>query len=72
MEEGEEKNRQRIIILVVGTIIFFVIFCFGCKQLALLEQRISDRHRYNLLQQELVELTETSEWDADDEFSDDE
>ena len=70
--EEENKDRQRIAIFLVGAIIFFFVFCFGCRQIALLEQHISERHRYNLLQQDLIELTETSEWDADDEFSDEE
>jgi len=56
--EEEEKTRVRPYIVAFGIAIFLSILCFGCRQLALLEERIATQTRYEVLEQELVELTE--------------
>ncbi len=56
--EEEEKARVRPYIVAFGIAIFLSILCFGCRQLALLEERIATQTRYEVLEQELVELTE--------------
>ena len=57
MEEEEEAS-IRPYIVAFGIAIFLSILCFGCRQLALLEERIARQTRYEVLEQELVELTE--------------
>jgi len=56
--EEEEKARVRPYIVAFGIAIFLSILCYGCRQLALLEDRIATQTRYEVLEQELVELTE--------------
>lgn len=68
-EEQEAKAQARAYIAVAGIALFWIIFCYGCRQLALLEDRINRQTRYEILEQELVELTDEG---LDDLFSDDE
>jgi hypothetical protein len=73
MEEEEKEDNIRVFVLLIGAIIFFTILCCGCRQLALLEQRIDQLHRYNRLEQELIELTEADleEFDSEDDEDED-
>ena len=68
MEEKEKEN-ARVFILLTGATIFFTILCCGCRQLALLEQRIEQLHDYHRLQQELVELSADFN-SSEDEYED--
>ena len=56
--DEDEKSIARVYILIVGLVILTFVFCYGCRQLALLEDRIMREARYELLEQELVELSE--------------
>ena len=56
--DEEEKTTARLYILSIGICVFLFIFCFGSRQLALLENRIAQEARYEHLEQELVELSE--------------
>lgn len=58
MEKDAEKEKARIGILIVGLTAIVSVFCYGCRQLALLEDRIARETRYELLNQELIELTD--------------
>ena len=58
MEKDTEKEKARIVILVAGLTAIVSVFCYGCRQLALLEDRIARETRYELLNQELIELTD--------------
>lgn len=58
MEKDTEKEKARIVILVAGLTAIVLVFCYGCRQLALLEERIARETRYELLNQELIELTD--------------
>ena len=58
MEEDTEKEKARIVILIFGLTAIVFVFCYGCRQLALLEDRIAQEARYELLNQELIELTD--------------
>ena len=56
--DEDEKSIARVYILIVGLAILTFVFCYGSRQLALLEDRIAREARYELLEQELVELSE--------------
>ena len=58
--DEEQKAIARVYIIIVGAILFLSVFCFGSRQIALLEDRISREAQYELLEQELVELSEES------------
>ena len=58
MEKEEETDRIRILICIVGFLIFFTVLCCGIRQLSLLEERIVRDHLYDRLDQELIELTD--------------
>jgi ribosomal protein S27E len=57
MDENE-KAEARIYISIGGISLFLSVLCFGCRQLAILEDRIATEVRYEILEQELVELTD--------------
>lgn len=56
--DEDEKVVARVYILIVGITAIMFVFCYGSRQLALLEDRISSEASYKLLEQELVELSE--------------
>lgn len=56
--EDTETTKTRAYIVAAGIAVFLSIFCYGCRQLALLEDRIATETRYEILEQELVELTD--------------
>ena len=60
MEEEAQKTRTRLVVCTLGITVFCIVLCFGLRQLALLEDRVQQRHLYNQLEQELVELTDES------------
>lgn len=68
--EEEEKDYARLLILCVGVFVYFFILCCGIRQLALLDDRIQSRQRYQRLEQELVPLS-ADDFFGDDELSDD-
>ena len=57
MEETEKKT-VRAYIFTVGIAVFLGVFCYGCRQIAMLEERISRQTRYEVLEQELADLTD--------------
>ena len=59
-EEGNSKHYARFVVCIVGACLFFSILCCGLRQLALLEDRVQQRFLYNQLEQELVEFTDES------------
>ena len=56
--DEDAKAVARVYILIVGVAVLMFVFCYGSRQLALLEDRITREARYELLEQELVELSE--------------
>lgn len=56
--DEDEKAEARIFISLGGIFLFLSVLCFGCRQLAILEDRIATEARYEILEQELVELTD--------------
>lgn len=56
--DEEEKAQARIFISLVGIVLFLSILCFGCRQMAILEDSIAAEARYEILEQELVDLTD--------------
>ena len=54
----EQKATARVYICLGGILLFFTILCFGCRQLALLEERIQTQVQYEILENELIELTD--------------
>jgi len=59
-EEGNSKHYARLAVCLAGACLFFSILCCGLRQLALLEDRVQQRFLYNQLEQELVEFTDES------------
>ena len=66
-EEEAQKSHTRLVVCTLGITVFCIVLCFGLRQLALLEDRVQQRHLYNQLEQELVELADESL----DEFEED-
>ena len=56
--DEEEKAQARIYISIGGIVLFLSVLCFGCRQLAMLEDSIATVARYEILEQELVDLTD--------------
>lgn len=56
--DEDAKAVTRVYILIVGVAVLMFVFCYGSRQLALLEDRITREARYEILEQELVELSE--------------
>jgi hypothetical protein len=58
--ETTQETQFRFFICITGACLFFLILCCGLRQLAILEDRVRQRFLYNQLEQELVEFTDES------------